>query len=798
MIRRSITAKMSALVVIPLVALIGLWLFATALTIGPARDLRSAETLSAGVGDPARSVVARLQAERRWSVVRQGYRTAKAPSAEIETALIKQRTITDDAIAAFLDKAGSREVADAANPVVASRLQEFRAVLADLPNGRQSIDGPTASRAAIMHLYTGVIDAAYHLFSPLAEVNDPELGRISRTLLGLSRAREFVAQEDALISGVAAAGTMTPSDITEISGAIGAQRRLFADAAAELPAAEGTAYAAMRKQDAFVQLAYMEDQVIRDGRADKALPINPQVWRAAIDTVLTDLNEFEVKVAIPRRERALDVSRAAYLRLSLAGVAGLGAVLLALWIGLRVARSVTSRLRRLRDVASNLADVELPDVVSRLRHGAKVEGAEGDKTLEFGLDEIGEVGYAFSAVRRTAVHAAIDESSLRHGLNEVFLNVARRSQTLLHRQLTLLDRMERRSSDPQELEDLFRLDHLATRMRRHAEDLVILAGGAPGRGWRHPVPAVDVVRGAVSEIEEYIRVTVERIPPVAISGRAVGDIIHLLAELVENGTSFSPPHTRVEVSGELIPTEDQEGFDLTISVEDRGLGMSAEALAEANERLAAPPDFDPANSARLGLLVVGRLAARHGISVRLRRSAHGGVSAVVVVPEELVAEIVQRPTTTVPAQRSAQAPAIAATATGRVAIGATAATPESTAKAAFAAHAATEVLPRVTDEPEPSVEPSRAAAPDVSVPPADVVVEVGSDLGGLPQRRRNRAEAAAPEPESPAEGSAEVSRTPQRVRATMAAFQSGSASGRTAARQSAAEQDHTDELGEAQ
>jgi len=199
--------------------------------------------------------------------------------------------------------------------------------------------------------------------------------------------------------------------------------------------------------------------------------------------------------------------------------------------------------------------------------------------------------------------------------------------------------LERRTTSPQELEDLFKLDHMATRMRRHAEALVILAGSAPGRGWRHPVPIVDVVRGATSEIEDYVRVSLERLPEVRIAGRAVGDLIHLLAELLENATSFAPPHTQVRVHAEAV------GNGLALQIEDRGLGMSEQELAEANLRLADPPLFDPAHSARLGLLVVAKLAARQGITVRLRTSPYGGVTAVVLIPAELVVADTGEPTT---------------------------------------------------------------------------------------------------------------------------------------------------------
>jgi signal transduction histidine kinase len=277
-----------------------------------------------------------------------------------------------------------------------------------------------------------------------------------------------------------------------------------------------------------------------------------------------------------------------------------------------------------------MAGERLPTVVRRLQRGEAVDVDVETPPLEYGHDEIGQLGRAFNEVQRTAVQSAVEEASVRRGINEVFLNIARRSQTLLHRQLALLDRMERRETGPDELEDLYRVDHLATRMRRHAEDLVILAGAAPGRGWRNPVPVIDVVRGAISEVEDYKRIDIRAAETSAIVGRAVGDVIHLLAELFENAASFSPPHTRVQVTGQVLPN----GY--AFEIDDRGLGMHPEALDEANRKLLEPPDFDPADSARLGLFVVAQLANRHGIRVSLRPSAYGGITAIVLIPGELV------------------------------------------------------------------------------------------------------------------------------------------------------------------
>lgn len=200
----------------------------------------------------------------------------------------------------------------------------------------------------------------------------------------------------------------------------------------------------------------------------------------------------------------------------------------------------------------------------------------------------------------------------------------------MHKQLTLLDSMERRADDPNELGDLFRLDHLTTRMRRHAESLIILSGAAPGRAWRMPVPLTNVVRAAVSEIEDYPRVEVRQLAEAAVVGGAVADLTHLLAELIENAAQFSPPHTKVRVSGEPV------GTGYVLEVEDRGLGMGREALGDANRRIEQSEDLDLFDSDRLGLFVVSRLSARHGVKVHLRTSPYGGTTAVVLLPHSML------------------------------------------------------------------------------------------------------------------------------------------------------------------
>ena len=224
------------------------------------------------------------------------------------------------------------------------------------------------------------------------------------------------------------------------------------------------------------------------------------------------------------------------------------------------------------------------------------------------------------------------QAELRQGVSEVFVNLARRNQVLLHRQLTLLDTMERRTEDTDELADLFRLDHLTTRMRRHAEGLVILSGAAPSRQWRKPVQLMDVVRAAVAEVEDYERVEVRRLPRIGVGGPAVADLTHLLAELLENATVFSPPHTAVQVHGERVAN----GF--TLEIHDRGLGMNSDTLLDANLRLAETPEFELSDTDRLGLFVVSRLAQRQNVRVSLQPSPYGGTTAVVFLPSALLTE----------------------------------------------------------------------------------------------------------------------------------------------------------------
>jgi signal transduction histidine kinase len=315
-------------------------------------------------------------------------------------------------------------------------------------------------------------------------------------------------------------------------------------------------------------------------------------------------------------------------------VATLVLLLLVLLITIFVARSMIRPLRKLRADALEVAGTKLPEMVRRL---SESEGGDASVDIEpigvTSTDEIGEVARAFDQVHREAVRLAADEAMLRGNLNAMFVNLSRRSQSLIERQLSLIDSLEQTEQDADRLSSLFRLDHLATRMRRNSENLLVLAGHeAASRRWSQPVPLVDVLRAAISEIEQYERVVLNVQPGIQVVGQAVNDVVHLVAEIVENATTYSPEDTQVYVTGQPLTSG-----GVLLDITDNGMGINEQEMAHANWRLDNPPVVDVAVSRRMGLFVVGRLAARHGVRVRLRHAQSGGLTALIWLPESVAA-----------------------------------------------------------------------------------------------------------------------------------------------------------------
>ena len=437
----------------------------------------------------------------------------------------------------------------------------------------------------------------------------------------------MVSQEATLVDGALADRGLMSADARQLfSAAVSSRRVYFSEAAALLPQNLESGFAAIAASPYYQRFQAMEDQ-IADSTGSGPLPVNADAWESVSGAYLFSLQGAEYKVAA--QLAALGAARSSGLvtEAALAGGVGLAAVVASVFLVIWFGRKVTGDLTRLDGSVRAMAEERLPRVVERLRRGVDVDVlAESPPLAASGIREVSQIASSFATVQEAAVAAAVEQARLRRGINKVFLNISLRNQSLLHRQLGMLDGMERRTSDPAALADLFRLDHLTTRMRRHAEGLIILSGATPGRGWRDPVPVVDVLRAAIAEVEDYVRVDVVSESPDLVAGIAVNDIIHLVAELVENATVFSPPNTRIEIRADRV------GNGLVAEVEDRGLGMSPDEIDDINRLLANPSEFDLVNSEKLGLFVVGSLAARHTINVSLRRSAYGGTTAIVLLP----------------------------------------------------------------------------------------------------------------------------------------------------------------------
>jgi len=624
---KSIRRKIVALLLVPLVSLTAIWGFATVLTGREAESLFSVSYIVEKVGYPTEDTVRVLQQERRQTLVY----LADPRASDALAALRRSRAATDEIVAKVRRNAKDEDVREEMGAGTTERLTSILDALDGIDSLRRSVEDGTVNRSQTLDLYNRLVDPCYVLLANLHVIDNVEMDKQFRALVNVARARELLSREDALLGSALVAGRITRDEIRDVSDLV-AQRTIMYDINLPLlPTTERERFERYWKNADTAPLRVAEQSLI-NSTPGTPHGVTAKSWDSSVGQVLDRLGEMNTQAGDRYQDRVHPLAVNVIVKVIVAGVLGLIALLFSLIMSVRIGRSLIRDLRRLRLDAHEASGVRLPSVMRRLSAGEQVDVETEVPRLEYDKNEIGEVGQALNTLQRAAVEAAVKQAELRGGVSEVFVNLARRSQVLLHKQLTLLDTMERRTEDTEELADLFRLDHLTTRMRRHAEGLVILSGAAPSRQWRKPIQLMDVVRAAVAEVEDYERIEVRRLPRVAVAGPAVADLTHLVAELLENATVFSPPHTAVQVIGERVAN----GF--TLEIHDRGLGMAAEALLDANLRLAETPEFELSDTDRLGLFVVSRLAQRQNVRVSLQTSPYGGTTAVVFIPDALLSD----------------------------------------------------------------------------------------------------------------------------------------------------------------
>jgi len=629
---KSIRFRVLLLVLVPLVSLIGVYSYATTGAVRSAVRLVRAGTVANVTITPTSNLMKQLDAERSLAVT-----YLVSPTSQVLSDYNRQQARTSAALKKF-------EGVSMSGPIAANASPLEKAMAATLINATRSFPGLVGLRANVasngitrqtaVSEYSALVHDGYRVIYQAIQKTGISESVVTTALqqTNMDEAGQLLLQESDLYAGDAATGSFPPADRTQFAQLVGLRRFLIAEALPQLDATSRGLYSKYVSPSTADTLAQLENTITRTP-ARRGVPQVPlQSWASAVTGYGNGLTKMLNQGTVALVAQVKSSAQTSLIGLIVAGGLGLLAIILSVLFSVIIGRGLLRQLRELRQSALELANDRLPDVMKRLRDGQTVDVAAESPPVESSADEIDQVRQAFNIVQRTAIEAAVDEANLRRGVSDVFRNLARRSQVLLHRQLRLLDGMERRASEPEELEDLFRIDHLTTRMRRHAEGLIILSGESPGRAWRQPVPMLDVLRAAVAEVEDYTRIRVEVRSKAALAGPAVADVIHLIAELAENATVFSPPNTPVRIQGDIV------GRGFAVEVEDRGLGITEERMAEINRNLSSPPVFDLSGSDRLGLFIAGRLAARHDIKITLRPSAFGGTSAIVIIPTSLVVE----------------------------------------------------------------------------------------------------------------------------------------------------------------
>ncbi|SIM61502.1 Signal transduction histidine kinase [Micromonospora cremea] len=571
-----------------------LWSYAAYLSVQDAADLLRVRTLADTLGQPIDRLILSLQTERRLTA------ETIAAAGRPGTALAGARAGTDRAVAEVRAFTEGRDLRLLTADAVRDRADELGRRLNGLSTVRSQVDAERLDRAEAVDGYDQLVDAAFAVYGPEWGAYESALAADTRAVIALARARELLAREDTLVSAALAGDRISTEERRRLADLVSNRRYAGAEATAGLPADGPGEHQRLTAGPQFADLLALEDALLRTDSANPLNGITGPDWRAAADAALGALHALVTTTARSSVERA--TPGAAVIVARTGAVVGLGLIAVIV-----VLLSWAGAVRRLTDqVARSGTDRRWPE--------PPVSAALARPDVTAGVETPAQPGEATATERAT---------------RDLFLRLTRRNQVLLRDQLNLLDGMQRRERAAEETDELFRLDHLTTRVRRNVEKLIALAGATPARRWRRPVPLLDVARGAVAEVPDYHRVLIAPHWPWTLAGPAVTDVVHLLAELIENALAFSAAETTVRVAGEHRPQ------GCAILVVDDGPGLDATALAEANHLLGnPPPDGPPAGPA--GLYTAAVLAARCGVRVSLRPSQRGGTAAIVLLPARLV------------------------------------------------------------------------------------------------------------------------------------------------------------------
>ncbi|WP_328493304.1 nitrate- and nitrite sensing domain-containing protein [Streptomyces sp. NBC_00414] len=627
----SIRLSLILLALVPSVTLAAMWGVTTIQMFSEGLRLRDQTGLSRSTGAMGTDATLALQKERSLSAV------LLASPGSSRAALDGQRERTDKAIATLV---GQSDRIREAPTRIRDRMYSVIASVGSLEYYRGQVDNPTdITPEQALDQYTSIIDDQIHAFQEISQVDDGELTSQAGPLVALEHSAELVSQEDAQLHLVWPAGKLDDESWSHFTQLVNARRFLVEDQL--IPSLRGsvkTQTERILQGSDWKALETVEEQVLAarakggdGGRID--LPNAEKRWNTAYDKLRLQYSTLIQQETAALLERSDDQAEALLIKAAALSAGGLVALLVCVFMSWRITRSLSRRLRGLRIATLSLAEERLPDVVARLDRGETVDVKSATPELDYGRDELGQVAQAFNTAQRTAVNTAVELADTRRGFQKVILGIARQSQNLVNLQLTKLDALEREHQDPNILKGLYELDSTASQLRRYEENLVIISGERPGRSWTEPVALIDILRSSVGEVAEYQRVEVQTDEEVFLAPPAVADVIHLLAELIDNATTYSPAPSPVGVRAGLVAK------GLAVEIEDRGLGMSEDDYASFNAQLAVPPQFDVvalADDLRLGMFVIARLANRHGITVTLRPSPYGGTTAIVLIPYEIV------------------------------------------------------------------------------------------------------------------------------------------------------------------